>query len=53
MRTLEAAEVQRVALLCIEHDPRRCHRSVIAEALVEIHPGTEIVDLDALPPLLG
>jgi uncharacterized protein (DUF488 family) len=30
------------AMLCLEDDPRRCHRDVIAEELVRRHPGIEV-----------
>lgn len=43
-----AAELDRgprTALLCLEEDPERCHRRVVAEAVRERRPGLEIVDL--------
>lgn len=33
------------ALLCLEAEPRHCHRSVVAELLAEKVPGLVIVDL--------
>ena len=33
------------ALMCLEAEPRECHRRVIAEALVERRPELKVVDL--------
>jgi uncharacterized protein (DUF488 family) len=35
----------RTALMCLEADPRTCHRRVLAEALRERRPDLEVVDL--------
>jgi uncharacterized protein (DUF488 family) len=35
------------AILCLEDDPARCHRRVVAEELVARHPGVEVVDIRA------
>jgi uncharacterized protein (DUF488 family) len=32
-------------LLCLEHEPDQCHRSVIADALQERRPGLQVVNL--------
>ncbi len=40
-----AAPGARVALLCAEANPARCHRSVLAEALKAGMPGTTVVHL--------
>ena len=36
---------QRVALLCFEHDAARCHRSMVADALVEAGAVTTVAHL--------
>lgn len=33
----ELAARERVAILCFEHDPRVCHRMVVAEELLRLH----------------
>lgn len=33
----ELCERERVAILCFEHDPRVCHRAVVAEELLRLH----------------
>ena len=35
----------RIALLCLERDPRECHRSVLLEALAARRPGLETAAL--------
>jgi len=42
---LDAAAGARVALLCAEANPRRCHRSVLAERLGEVDPDLSVVHL--------
>jgi uncharacterized protein (DUF488 family) len=42
---VELARDSRVAVLCVERDPHRCHRSVITEAAQEMSPGIAIIDL--------
>jgi len=40
---VETVGSQTVALLCLERDPYRCHRSVIATMTVERLPGERAV----------
>lgn len=40
-----AADHERIALLCSEAQPTRCHRRLIAEAFAADHPSAEIVHL--------
>jgi uncharacterized protein (DUF488 family) len=40
-----ALQARRSALLCVEADPRDCHRSVIADRLRKRHPRRRISDL--------
>lgn len=42
---VELARDSRVAVLCVERDPHRCHRSVITEAAQEMSPGMAVIDL--------
>jgi len=42
---LVLATRQRVALLCFEHDAARCHRSMVADALVEAGAVTTVTHL--------
>ncbi|HEX8908144.1 MAG TPA: DUF488 domain-containing protein [Anaeromyxobacteraceae bacterium] len=42
---LRAAAGARTALLCAEANPRRCHRSVLAERLCEATPGLAVIHL--------
>jgi uncharacterized protein (DUF488 family) len=42
---LAAAGGARTALLCAEANPRRCHRSVLAERIAEIAPEIAVVSL--------
>lgn len=44
LRLVERARGERVAMLCVESEPERCHRQVIAEAVEEEAP-----DLIQLP----
>jgi uncharacterized protein (DUF488 family) len=39
------AGADRVALLCSEHEPERCHRRLLAERYVDEHGGTSLVHL--------
>jgi uncharacterized protein (DUF488 family) len=41
----ELDDAPRTALLCLEEDPRHCHRSVIVTALRERRGDLEVVDL--------
>jgi uncharacterized protein (DUF488 family) len=34
-----------VCLLCVEHEQERCHRSVIVEALISVHPELSVEHL--------
>jgi uncharacterized protein (DUF488 family) len=40
-----AADHERIALLCSEAQPERCHRRLIAEAFAADHPSTQILHL--------
>lgn len=40
-----AADHERIALLCSEAQPDRCHRRLIAEAFAADHPAAEVVHL--------
>jgi uncharacterized protein (DUF488 family) len=42
---LDAAEGHKAALLCVEHDPSECHRSILAAAARRKKRGIKIVDL--------
>lgn len=42
-KLIEIASSTRVCLLCLESDPKRCHRRFIAKALVE--KGVEVVHI--------
>jgi uncharacterized protein (DUF488 family) len=42
----ELCERERVAILCFEHDPRVCHRAVVAEELLRDH-GISTIHLGA------
>ncbi len=46
-RVVSFAASRRVALLCVEREHERCHRSVIAELAVELDPSIEVVELRA------
>lgn len=41
----ELAASPPTALLCLEAEPRGCHRRVVAEALTERRPGLRVIDL--------
>lgn len=41
-RLVERARNRRIAVLCVERDPRRCHRDVITEMVEEADPTIEI-----------
>ena len=38
----ERARTETVALLCAEREPDRCHRSVLADEVVRLAPGTAV-----------
>lgn len=42
---LRASDAPRTALLCLEAEPARCHRRVVAEQLRERVPDLRVVDL--------
>lgn len=42
-RVIELARSSRIAVLCVERDHDRCHRSVITEAVVEAEPSIEVL----------
>lgn len=44
-RLVLAAAQQRVAVLCVEHEPRRCHRQVITDMVQELDPRIEVHQL--------
>jgi uncharacterized protein (DUF488 family) len=44
-RLIELVSRRVVVLLCYERDPSICHRSVVAAALVDANPVTEVIDL--------
>jgi uncharacterized protein (DUF488 family) len=39
----ELARHRRIAVLCVERDHQRCHRSVITDALVGLEPQLEVI----------
>lgn len=42
---LDAADGHAAALLCMEHDPTHCHRTILAAAMRKKKRGLEIVEL--------
>ena len=44
-RVVDLAANGRVAVLCVEREPHRCHREVIAAAAVEQNPAIEIIPM--------
>lgn len=42
-RLADMARRGRVAVLCVEREAARCHRSVVLEAACEIEPGLEVI----------
>lgn len=44
-RVVELASTQRIAVLCVERDPRRCHRVVITEMAVERNPAIDVLNI--------
>jgi uncharacterized protein (DUF488 family) len=42
---LDAADGHQAALLCIEHEPEHCHRTVIAGAIKKKKRGVKLVEL--------
>jgi uncharacterized protein (DUF488 family) len=45
LRLVDRARTDRVAVLCVERDRRRCHRDVITEVVTEIEPTIEVVPI--------
>jgi uncharacterized protein (DUF488 family) len=44
-RIVELASDGRIALLCVEREPHRCHRDVITDAAVEKNPAIEVIPM--------
>jgi uncharacterized protein (DUF488 family) len=44
-RLIKQARVHPVAVLCLERDPSRCHRTVLTELVQELDPTIEIVQI--------
>jgi uncharacterized protein (DUF488 family) len=44
-RLIEQARVHPVAVLCLERDPGRCHRTVITQLVQELDPSIEIIQI--------
>jgi uncharacterized protein (DUF488 family) len=44
-RVIELARTSRIAVLCVERDHDRCHRSVITEAVVAAEPSIEVLQV--------
>ena len=44
-RLIEHAHGDRVAVLCVERDRTRCHRTVITEMVQEVDPNIEVVQI--------
>lgn len=44
-RIVDLASSGRIALLCVEREPHRCHRDVITDAAVEKNPAIEIIPM--------
>ena len=44
-RLIDRAHGDRVAILCVERDRTRCHRTVIAEMVQEVDPTIEVVQV--------
>ena len=42
-RVVELASNARIAVLCVEREPRRCHRDVITDAAVERNPVIQVI----------
>lgn len=44
-RLVALASEQRIAVLCVERNPQRCHRDVITEMAVERNPAIEVLQV--------
>lgn len=44
-RVIDLASNGRIAVLCVEREPHRCHRDVITAAAVEKNPAIEIIPM--------
>jgi uncharacterized protein (DUF488 family) len=42
-RVVELARSKRIAILCVERDPGRCHRAVITDAICALEPELEVL----------
>ncbi len=44
-RLIDRAQVERVAVLCVERERARCHRTVIIDMAVELEPELEVLHI--------
>lgn len=44
-RTVALASTRRIAVLCVEREPHRCHRRVITDMAVERNPAIDVIDV--------
>ncbi len=44
-RVVKLASTERIAVLCVERDARRCHRVVITEMVVERNPAIDVLNI--------
>ena len=44
-RVVELATTNRIALLCVEREPERCHRNVITDMALERNPAIEVLQI--------
>lgn len=42
-RVVDLARTRRVAILCVERDPSRCHRAVLIDAISKLQPQLEVL----------
>ena len=42
-RVVDLARTNRIAILCVERDPSRCHRAVIIDAIRKLEPQLEVL----------
>jgi uncharacterized protein (DUF488 family) len=42
-RVVDLARTKRIAVLCVERDPARCHRAVIIDAICALEPQLEVL----------
>ena len=43
--SLSLAEIENSVLLCSENEPEKCHRTILANLLVQIHPTLKVKNL--------